>query len=75
MALAAPYRIYAELLRRGGAFVTVAQAHRRIWTSVVEAVPDGAAAPVVGHGDGIEPGWWPASPAPPRVLGCAVWPL
>src|SRR6266545_2150702 len=35
---------------------TVAEAHRRIWTSVVAAVPDGAAALVVGHGGGIEPG-------------------
>lgn len=52
-----PDRIYAELLRRGAGSPPVAQANRRIWTSVVEAaVPDGAAAPVVGHGDGIEPG-------------------
>jgi broad specificity phosphatase PhoE len=51
-----PYRSYAELLGRGGGLATVARAHQRIWTSVVEAVPDGAAALVVGHGGGIEPG-------------------
>jgi broad specificity phosphatase PhoE len=51
-----PYRIYAELLGRGGGLAIVAEAHRRIWTSVVEAVPDGAAALVVAHGGGIEPG-------------------
>jgi broad specificity phosphatase PhoE len=51
-----PYRIYAELLGRGGGLATVAEAHRRIWTGVVEAVPDGAAALVVAHGGGIEPG-------------------
>ncbi len=50
-----PYRTYAELLGRGGGLATVAEAHRRIWTSVVAAVPDGAAALVVGHGGGIEP--------------------
>jgi broad specificity phosphatase PhoE len=51
-----PYRIYAELLGRGGGLANVAEAHRRIWMGVVEAVPDGAAALVVGHGGGIEPG-------------------
>ena len=51
-----PYRTYAELLGRGGGLATVAEAHRRIWTSVVEAVADGAAALVVAHGGGIEPG-------------------
>jgi broad specificity phosphatase PhoE len=51
-----PYRTYTELLRRGGGLATVAEAHRRIWTSVVEAVPDSAAALVVAHGGGIEPG-------------------
>jgi broad specificity phosphatase PhoE len=51
-----PYRIYAELLGRGGGLATVAEAHRCIWTRVVEAVPDGAAALVVAHGGGIEPG-------------------
>jgi hypothetical protein len=45
-----PYRTYAELLGRGGGLATVAETHRRSWTSVVEAVPDGAAALVVGHG-------------------------
>jgi hypothetical protein len=34
----------------------VAEAHRRNWTRVVAAVPDGAAALVVAHGGGIEPG-------------------
>ena len=51
-----PYRTYAGKLGRGGGLATVAEAHRRSWTSVVEAVPDGAAALVVAHGGGIEPG-------------------
>jgi hypothetical protein len=51
-----PYRTYVELLGRGGELAAVAQAHRRSWRSVVEAVPDGAAALVVGHGGGIEAG-------------------
>jgi broad specificity phosphatase PhoE len=51
-----PYRSYAELIGRGGGLATVAESHRRIWTGVVEVVPDGAAALVVGHGGGIEPG-------------------
>ena len=51
-----PFRTYAELLGRGGGLAAVAEAHRRSWTSVVAAVPDGAAALVVGHGGGIEPG-------------------
>ena len=51
-----PYRSYAELIGRGGGLATVAQTHRRIWTTVVAAVPEGAAALVVGHGGGIEPG-------------------
>jgi broad specificity phosphatase PhoE len=51
-----PYRTYAALLGRGGGLATVAEAHRRIWTGVVEAVPDGTAALVVAHGGGIEPG-------------------
>jgi broad specificity phosphatase PhoE len=51
-----PYQTYAELLGHGGGLATVAEAYRRIWTSVVEAVPDGAAALVVAHGGGIEPG-------------------
>jgi broad specificity phosphatase PhoE len=51
-----PYRTYAELLARPSGIATVAEAHRRIWARVVEAVPDGAAALVVGHGGGIEPG-------------------
>ena len=51
-----PYRSYAELLGRGGELATVAETHRRIWTSIVAVVPDGAAALVVAHGGGIEPG-------------------
>ena len=51
-----PYRTYAELLSRGGRLAAVAQAHRDAWTRVVEAVPEGAAALVVCHGGGIEPG-------------------
>jgi hypothetical protein len=51
-----PYRSYAQLLRRGGGLAAVAETHRRIWTSVVEAVPDGAAALVIGHRGWIEPG-------------------
>jgi broad specificity phosphatase PhoE len=51
-----PYRSYAELIGRGGGLATVAETHRRIWTTVVAAVPEGAAALVVGHGGGIEPG-------------------
>jgi broad specificity phosphatase PhoE len=51
-----PYRTYAGLVGRGGGLATVAQAHRRSWTGVVAAVPDGAAALVVAHGGGIEPG-------------------
>jgi hypothetical protein len=39
-----------------GGLATVAETHRRIWTTVVAAVPEGAAALVVGHGGGIEPG-------------------
>jgi broad specificity phosphatase PhoE len=51
-----PYRTYAELLGRGGGLAAVAQAHRVAWIRVVEAVPEGAAALVVCHGGGIEPG-------------------
>jgi broad specificity phosphatase PhoE len=51
-----PYSTYAELLGRGLGLASVAGAHRRIWTAVVEAVPDGAAALVIAHGGGIEPG-------------------
>jgi hypothetical protein len=47
------YRSYAELLGRGGELATVADAHQRSWTSVVEAVPDGAAL-VLGHGEPTE---------------------
>jgi broad specificity phosphatase PhoE len=51
-----PYRTYAELIARPSGIAAVAEAHRRVWTSVVELVPAGAAALVVGHGGGIEPG-------------------
>ena len=51
-----PYRSFAELIGRGGGLTTVAETHRHIWTTVVAAVPEGAAALVVGHGGGIEPG-------------------
>jgi broad specificity phosphatase PhoE len=51
-----PYRVYADLLARGGGLAAAADAHRRSWTGTVESVPDGAAALVVGHGGGIEPG-------------------
>jgi broad specificity phosphatase PhoE len=51
-----PYSAYAELLGRGGGPPTVAEAYRVAWTVVVEAVPEAAAALVVCHGGGIEPG-------------------
>jgi broad specificity phosphatase PhoE len=51
-----PYLAYAELLGRGGGLAAVAEAHRRCWTALAEAVPKGAAALFVGHGGGIEPG-------------------
>jgi broad specificity phosphatase PhoE len=51
-----PFRTYAELIAGGGGVAAVAEAHRRGWAGVVAAVPDGAAALVVGHGGGIEPG-------------------
>jgi broad specificity phosphatase PhoE len=58
VALAArPYRTYAELLGRGGRLAAVAQAHQAAWTRAVQAVPEGAAALVVCHGGGIEPGF------------------
>jgi hypothetical protein len=70
-----PYRTYAELLGRGGELANVAEAHRRIWTGVVEAVPDGAGVLVVGHGGGIEPGWWLVYRKPTMRRGAAVRPL
>jgi broad specificity phosphatase PhoE len=50
-----PYARYAELITRGGGLASVAQAHRAVWTRVVEQVDDDAAALFVGHGGGIEP--------------------
>jgi hypothetical protein len=64
-----PYRSYAELIGRGGGLATVAETHRRIWTTVV------AAALVVGTVAGSSQGWWPACRMPTRVVGCAVRPL
>jgi hypothetical protein len=52
----APYRRYADLLQRSITLAAVAELHRIIWTRIVKAVPDGAAALVIGHGGGIEPG-------------------
>jgi broad specificity phosphatase PhoE len=51
-----PYRVYAGLLARGGGLAAVGEAHRRAFTTLAEAVPDGTAALVVAHGGGIEPG-------------------
>ena len=34
-----PYRRYAELIGRGDGLTGVAETHRRIWTSVVAAIP------------------------------------
>jgi hypothetical protein len=78
-----PHRSYAELIGRGGGLASVAETHRRIWTSVVAAVPDGAAALVVGHGGGIEQGlvaclpdadheWWGAPFGPCDGAGHSV---
>jgi hypothetical protein len=64
-----PYSAYAELLGRGGGLPAVAEAYRVAWTGVVEAVPEGAAALVVCHGGGIEPGWWPACRTPTTGRG------
>lgn len=49
------YLTYAELISHGGGLAAMAQAHRDIWTRVVEAVPDGTGALVVSHGGCIEP--------------------
>jgi broad specificity phosphatase PhoE len=51
-----PYVRYAELLGRAGGLAAVAEAHRGVWIRVVDGVPEGAAALVVCHGGGIEPG-------------------
>lgn len=64
-----PYRTYAQLLGPGGGLAAVAEAHSRIWTRVVAAVPDGAAALVVAHGGGSSRGWWPACRTPTTSCG------
>jgi broad specificity phosphatase PhoE len=51
-----PYETYAELVACQGGLAAVAEAHRSAWTQAAEAVADGAAVLVVGHGGGIEPG-------------------
>jgi broad specificity phosphatase PhoE len=70
-----PYRQYAELLGRGGGLASAAEAHRRSWTSLVEAVPDGAAALVVGHGGGIEPGLVVCLPEVDHESWGPPWPI
>lgn len=50
-----PYRRYAYLLQRSNALAAVAEAHRVIWTQIVQTVPNHGAALVIGHGGGIEP--------------------
>jgi broad specificity phosphatase PhoE len=50
-----PYRAYAELLGRASGLAEVAETYRAAWTRVVQALPEGAAGLVVGHGGGIEP--------------------
>ena len=68
-----PYRTYAELLGRGGGVADAAKVHRRVWTSVVAAVPDGAAALVVAHGGGSSRDWWPAYRTPTTSCGVRRW--
>ena len=72
VALAAPFRTYAELLGRGGGLAAVAEAHRRSWTSVVAAVPDGAAALVVVTAAGSSQGWCLPAGRRPRVVGAPL---
>ena len=50
-----PYRRYADLLQRSTTLAAVAEAHRVIWTRIVQTVRDGDKALVIGHGGGIEP--------------------
>ena len=50
-----PYRRYAELLAQLPKLAAVADAHRALWTRLMAAVPDGAAALAICHGGGIEP--------------------
>jgi broad specificity phosphatase PhoE len=52
---ARPYTRYAELLKQEGWLAAAADAHRQVWTRVVQSIPDGSAALVIGHGGGIEP--------------------
>jgi broad specificity phosphatase PhoE len=51
----APYHRYADLLRRSTMLAAVAEAHKVIWTRIVQTVPKGAAALIIGHSGGIEP--------------------
>jgi hypothetical protein len=64
-----PYRTYAELLGRGGGLPTVAEAHRRLWTGVVEAVPDGPPPWSSPTAVGSSRGWWPACRMPTTSRG------
>jgi hypothetical protein len=51
----------------------VAEAHRGIWTRVLQTVPDGAAALVIGRGGGIEPALVACLPgADHESPGCAL---
>ncbi|SRR6266545_1123650 len=50
-----PYVRYAGLIARCGGLAAIADAHRAIWTRVVESVDDGEAALIVGHGGSLEP--------------------
>jgi broad specificity phosphatase PhoE len=52
---ARPYTRYAELLKQESRLAAVADAHRQVWARIVESLPDGSAALVIGHGGGIEP--------------------
>jgi broad specificity phosphatase PhoE len=51
----APYRRYADLLQGSTTLAAVAEAHRVTWTRIIQRLPDGGAALVIGHGGGIEP--------------------
>jgi broad specificity phosphatase PhoE len=50
-----PYVRYAELVGRASGLADVAAAHRRVWTSAVQAVAEGEAALVISSGGAIEP--------------------